>query len=117
MGAARAANRIQELKTYKQVRNQTNRQTNCDTANLSRIVRSNSRTLKAIRFLEQHNAFESLPETLQYTAKMRKAYPDLSLTALCECFDQPVSKSSLSHRLKKIEAIAESLSIYQQEKE
>ena len=33
----------------------------------------------------------------------------LSLTALCGCFDPPVSKSGLSHRMKKLEALAETL--------
>ena len=36
-------------------------------------------------------------------------YPDLSLTALCGCFEPPVSKSVLSHRMKKLEALAENL--------
>ena len=31
------------------------------------------------------------------------------LTALCACFDPPVSKSGLSHRMKKLEALAEDL--------
>ncbi len=35
--------------------------------------------------------------------------PDLSLTALCGCFEPPVSKSGLSHRMKKLEALAETL--------
>ena len=40
---------------------------------------------------------------------MRLRYPDLSLTALCSRFDPPVSKSGLSHRMKKLEAEAETL--------
>ncbi len=36
MGAADAAARINVQKAFKQVRNQTNRQTNCDTANLAK---------------------------------------------------------------------------------
>mgnify|MGYP000555663086 FL=1 len=51
MGAADAATQISVLKAFKQVRNQTNRQTNCDTANLSKTARANAQTLKAIRFL------------------------------------------------------------------
>ena len=35
--------------------------------------------------------------------------PDLSLTALCGCFDPAVSKSGLSHRMKKLEALADAL--------
>ena len=46
---------------------------------------------------------------LQQAAAIRMENPDLSLTALCACFDPPVSKSGLSHRMKKLEALAEDL--------
>ena len=88
---------------------QTNRQTNCDTANLGKTARANAQTLKAIRFLEEQDALSTLPEVLQEAAAKRMQYPDLSLTALCGCFEPPVSKSGLSHRMKKLEALAETL--------
>ena len=91
------------------LRNQTNRQTNCDTANLGKTARANAQTLKAIRFLEENDALRTLPEVLQEAAAKRMQNPDLSLTALCGCFDPPVSKSGLSHRMKKLEALAETL--------
>ena len=109
IGASQAAEQIHALKAFKQVRNQTNRQTNCDTANLSKTARANALTLKAIRYLEQEKALETLPETLQQAAALRMKYPDLSLTALCSCFEPPVSKSGLSHRMKKLEALADDL--------
>jgi len=31
------------------------------------------------------------------------------LTALCACFDPPVSKSGLSHRMKKLELLAQTM--------
>ena len=109
MGAVNAAEQMGTLKAFKQVRNQTNRQTNCDTANLGKTARANAQTLKAIRFLEQQHALETMPEVLQQAAEMRMKYPDLSLAALCACFDPAVSKSGLSHRMKKLEAAADSL--------
>ena len=109
MGAADAATQISVLKAFKQVRNQTNRQTNCDTANLGKTARANAQTLKAIRFLAEQDALCTLPEVLQEAAAKRMQYPDLSLTALCGCFEPPVSKSGLSHRMKKLEALAETL--------
>ena len=109
IGASQAAKQIHALKAFKQVRNQTNRQTNCDTANLGKTARANALTLKAIRYLEQEKALETLPETLQQAAALRMKYPDLSLTALCSCFEPPVSKSGLSHRMKKLEALADDL--------
>ena len=92
-----------------------NRQTNCDTANLGKTARANAQTLKAIRYLQEQHALETLPEVLQQAAEKRLQYPDLSLTALCGCFDPAVSKSGLSHRMKKLETLAENLRQRQQE--
>ena len=109
MGAAEASARMNAQKAVKQLRNQINRQTNCDTANLGKTARANAQTTRAIRFLQEQGALETLPEVLQQAAAIRMENPDLSLTALCACFDPPVSKSGLSHRMKKLEALAEDL--------
>ena len=109
MGAAEASARMNAQKAVKQLRNQINRQTHCDTANLGKTARANAQTTRAIRFLQEQGALETLPEVLQQAAAIRMENPDLSLTALCACFDPPVSKSGLSHRMKKLEALAEDL--------
>lgn len=109
MGAAEASAQLSAQKAVKQMRNQINRHTNCDTANLGKTARANAQTLKAIRFLEEQGALETLPEALQQAAARRLECPDLSLAALCGCFDPPMSKSGLSHRMKKLEALADAL--------
>lgn len=109
MGAEDAAGQIKAQKAVKRVRNQINRHTNCDTANLSKTAHANAQTLKAIRYLQQQNALDTLPEPLRQAAELRMKYPDLSLTALCGCFEPEMSKSGLSHRMKKLEAAAENL--------
>lgn len=109
MGAPEASAKMNEQKAVKQVRNHINRQINCDTANLSKTAHANAQTLKAIRYLQEHDALETLPEVLQAAAAKRMENPDLSLTALCACFEPPVSKSGLSHRMKKLESLAEAL--------
>ena len=109
MGAPEASAKMSEQKAVKQVRNHINRQINCDTANLSKTAHANAQTLKAIRYLQEHDALETLPEVLQAAAAKRMENPDLSLTALCACFEPPVSKSGLSHRMKKLEFLAEAL--------
>ena len=83
--------------------------TNCDTANLGKSARASAQTLRAIRYLQEHDALESLPQTLREAAELRLKNPDLSLTALCGCFDPELSKSGLSYRMKKLEALAESM--------
>ena len=43
------------------------------------------------------------------TARKRLAYPELSLSALCETIDPRPSKSGLAHRLKRLEELAADL--------
>ena len=45
---------------------------------------------------------ETLPKKLQETAALRMQYPELTLSELAEIFDPPVTKSCLSHRLRKL---------------
>lgn len=109
MGAEQAARKIGSEKAVKSVRNQVNRFTNCETANLSKTIRANAQTLKAIRYLEQQGALDALPDSLREAAEKRLEYPDLSLGALCSRFDPALSKSGLSHRMKKLETLAQQL--------
>lgn len=109
MGASGAALEIMNLKVYKDFRNKANRITNCETANIDKTVAANSATLQAILMLKKKNAFDALPEVLQNAANLRTENPDLSLKDLALLFDPPMSKSGLSHRLKKIEQIANAM--------
>ncbi len=109
MRANNASMEIMNQKAYKSIRNATNRITNCDTANLGKTAAANALTIKAIRVLEAADAFTTLPETLQQAAQKRMEYPDMPLAKLAEMFEPPLSKSGLSHRMKKIEALAANL--------
>lgn len=109
MGASGAALEIMNLKVYKDFRNKANRITNCETANIDKTVSASGQTLEAIRYLKQHGAFDTLPQPLRETALLREAYPDLPLKELSQRFEPPISKSGLSHRMKKLEQTAELL--------
>lgn len=109
MGAEEAAQRIRSEKAVKSVRNHVNRQNNCDTANMSKTARANAETLKAIRYLDEQGALEALAAPLREAAQKRLEYPDLSLAELSKCFEPEMSKSGLSHRMKKLEALAQEL--------
>ena len=106
MGAGGAAMRVMEQRMYNEMRNKTNRLSNCETANLGKSVQAAVQVQMAIRTLEEANALENLPEQLQYAAKLRMRYPDLPLAKLAEKFDPPVSKAGLSHRFKRIQEAA-----------
>lgn len=109
MGAGNAAMRIMGQRMYNDMRNKTNRLSNCETANMGKTVQAAVQVRMAIQMLEEAGALETLPKPLQQTARLRMQYPDLPLAKLAEKFDPPVSKAGLSHRLKRIQEAAQRL--------
>lgn len=89
------------------IRNDENRATNCVTENISRAIRTGTRQLAAIEYLDEHNLLPSLSEDLQFTARLRLNNPDVTLGELAELHFPPITKSGLHHRLEKIMAFYE----------
>ena len=106
MGAGGAAMRIMDQRLYNEMRNKTNRLSNCETANLGKSVQAAVQVQLAIEKLQAAGAMNTLPENLRLTAKLRMQYLDLPLAKLAQKFDPPVSKAGLSHRMKKIQEAA-----------
>ena len=109
LGASKQALEIMELKIIKEVRNRTNRQTNCETANLTKTVLASRQQIEDIRLIEARIGLSELPEELRELASLRLEYPDLSLRELQELLSVPVSRSGVHHRLKKLTQIAADL--------
>ena len=109
MGAGQAAGLMGTQQAVKSVRNRVNRSINCETANLGKTVRANASAIKALRYLQQQGALDTLPEPLRQTAVKRLEYPELSLAALCEKMEPRPSKSGLAHRLKRLEELSADL--------
>ena len=101
--------KLMNSKIHSEVRNNANRVSNCETNNISKAVDAASRQVAIIKELEKRNLLGSLPEELLLTAKMRVRYEDMSLSQLALSMSPPISKSGLSHRLKKLTALAETL--------
>ena len=106
MGAGNAAMRIMEQRMYNDMRNKTNRLSNCETANMGKTVQAAVQVRLAIETLEEAGALETLPKPLQQAARLRMQYPEMPLAKLAEKFDPPVSKAGLSHRFKRIQEAA-----------
>lgn len=109
MGAGGAAMQIMDHKLFKELRNKTNRLNNCETANIDKVVTANVAARRAIEYLQQNGDFDALPAPLRQAAQLRLDWPDLSLAQLVEKSAEPISKSGLSHRLKKLEHLADDL--------
>lgn len=109
MGAGGAAMQIMDHKMFKELRNKTNRLNNCEMANIDKVVTANVAARKAIEYLQQKGDFDALPAPLRQAAQLRLDWPDLSLAQLVQKSPEPISKSGLSHRLKKLEQLADEL--------
>lgn len=90
----------------KQVRNNCNRVTNCEYANMKKSADATKRHSEAIDKLFESGKIDALPENLRYTANLKKENPDLSLSDLAQIHVPPVTKSCVNHRLEKIIKIA-----------
>ena len=106
IGAPIAAMDIMSAKVEKDMRNAVNRRVNCDSANADKTVSAAQEQLEAIKRLERRAAFDELPEKLRETALLRIANPEASLADLAMLAIPPVSKSCISHRLRKLMELA-----------
>ena len=106
IGAPVSAMQVMEAKILKEMTNSVNRRVNCDTANVTKTVEAASEQVAAIRRLESTGTLEALPDKLRETALLRLEYPELSIGQLAAAMNPPVTKSCLSHRLRRLMALA-----------
>lgn len=106
IGATSASLAVQTAKIEKDMRNTITRRVNCDSANADKVVAAAQEQLEAIRYIVRSYGLDALPEPLRDTALLRIANPEASLSDLALLSTPPVTKSCLSHRLKKIVQLA-----------
>ena len=106
IGAPVSAMAVMEAKIEKDWRNEANRKTNCDSANVDKAVAAAQEQLAAIRKLEERAVLETLPEKLRQTAALRREYPETTLSELAELHEPPISKSAVNHRMRKLLSLA-----------
>ena len=109
MEAHRSLMELENIRIIKDMRNSANRQSNCDSANINKMVRTAARQVDDIRYIEEHFGFEQLPPQLREMAQVRLENPDVSLQELGTYLDPPVGKSGVNHRLRKLGEMAEKL--------
>ena len=102
IGATTCAMRVMSAKVEKSMTNSINRKVNCDAANVDKTVAAAQAQLEAIRRIDREYGLDTLPEPLQQAALLRFANPEVSLTDLARLSYPPVSRSTLSYRLKKL---------------
>ncbi len=106
MGASLSAFEITNIKIYKNFRNVSNRRTNFDEANTSRVAAAACEQIFAIRSLRDSGRFSLLSPELQQIARYREENPDASLSELGAMFSPALTRSAVNHRLKKLVAFS-----------
>lgn len=111
IGAHKALLTLENVRIYKEMRNNVNRIVNCETANLSKIVVASMRQINNIELIKNRIGFDNIPENLAEIAELRLMYPDASLKELGEMVNPPIGKSGINHRLRKLDEIAEKIKL------
>lgn len=109
MGAHGKVLELENVLITKELRSEAVRMTNCDTANMDRVISASERQIEDIRKIIMNKGEEFLPEKLREVAALRLDNPEASLSQLGEMLSPPMKKSGVNNRLKKISEIADSL--------
>jgi len=109
IGASKAVIKFEEIRVLKEARNNINRIVNCETANITKTMNASNNQIDDIKYLKKRKKFNSLPEELKEIANLRIREPDLSYEELGKILKKPISKSGVSHRLKRINEMVKEL--------
>ena len=106
IGANKAVLKFEEIRVQREMNNKINRIVNCETANLNKTINASIEQIEAIKKLKFNKKFEKLDDSLKEIAELRLKNPNASLIELGKMLKQPVGKSGVNYRLKKIMEIA-----------
>ena len=103
----------ENIRIYKEQKNNTNRLNNCEQANIDRIIETCNRELKDIELIEEELGLDLLDDKVKEACMYRKKYPEASLSELSNIISLEtntiITKSGLNHRFRKIREIAEKI--------
>jgi len=109
IGAHNALMKLENVRIFKEMRNNVNRIVNCETANLDKTLNAALRQLENIEYIKNTIGLDKLPAGLAEIAELRLEYKEASLKELGEMMNPAIGKSGVNHRLRKLDQIAENL--------
>ncbi len=107
MGSLYSVQSIEQTRDVRDLRNNVNRRVNCDQANIDRTLSASEQQCAAIRRLIEKRGLAGVPPELREIAQLRLENPDMSLRELSESLSEPITRSGVNHRLKKLMELAE----------
>lgn len=109
IGANSSVLKFEEIRVLREMRNNVNRQVNCETANINKTISAAVKQIENIKYIKSKNKMDLLNDGLKEVAKIRLENPDATLIELGKMLSSPLGKSGINHRLKAIDKIAEEL--------
>ncbi|MFA6670567.1 MAG: DNA-binding protein WhiA, partial [Bacillota bacterium] len=101
--------KFENIRIYKDVRNNVNRIVNCETANITKTINASVKQTENIEYIRDSVGLNRLPPNLREVAELRLNYPDASLKELGQMLTPTLGKSGVNHRLRRIEELAEDI--------
>ena len=112
LGASKAVLYFEDVRIYRDQKNKTNRLNNMEQANMDKVIQTAQQQLEDINIIEENDGIMLLDDKVKIVLEYRKKYPEVSLKELAEIIsletNKPITKSGLSHRLKKLTDLANS---------
>lgn len=106
MGAPVSAMTVMQAKIEKDWRNDANRKTNCDTANVTKAVDAAQEQLAALRTPRGAGRLTLCPKNSCRRPCCAASTREATLSELAELHEPPTSKSTVNHRMRKLLALA-----------
>jgi len=113
LNATNALFYYEDIRIYRDHKNMTNRLNNCEQANVDKIIATASAQIRHIEAIKEIGGLDLLDEKTKEAAIYRLKYPEASLVELGEIITletgNPITKSGLHHRFRKIKELAEKI--------
>lgn len=109
IGAQQCTLELMNVKIFKDVRNKANRIANCDSANIDKVVNAAMKQIEDIMLIDAEIGLDELSEELREVAQLRLENSDMSLKEIGDSLSEPISRSGVNHRFKKLAKIANEL--------
>ena len=100
---------LENVRAMRSIRNDINRQTNFDKANIDRTVNASLKQVDAINYLIKQNEFQKLSDDMIEIGNLRLENPYASIEELGAMVKPAMSKSKVNYRLQKFIKMAEDL--------
>ena len=105
MGAHASLMEMENIRIRREGRNQANRARNCDEANLKKQLSAGAAQAQAIVAYSLQHSLGALPKELQDIGRLRMLHPEASLEDLGQMLPEPIGKSGVNHRMRKLMAV------------